>query len=41
MVRQAYVSELCNCTLVTLDEVNVLPYENPVGVIDLINELGY
>ena len=39
--RQAYESELNNCTLVTIDGLNVLPYENPVGVIDLINELGY
>lgn len=39
--RQAYESELDRCTLTTIEGLNVLPWENPVGVIDLIKGLGY
>lgn len=41
--RQLYQSELDNmCTLTTIDGLNVLPWENPAGVVDLIKkDLGY
>lgn len=38
--RRGYQTELGDaCTLLTIDGCNVLPWENPVGVIDLIKEL--
>jgi len=40
--RQLYLSELNKkCTLTTIDGLNVVPWENPVGVVDLVKELGY
>eukprot|EP00571_Detonula_confervacea_P014235 CAMPEP_0172297428 /NCGR_PEP_ID=MMETSP1058-20130122/453_1 /TAXON_ID=83371 /ORGANISM="Detonula confervacea, Strain CCMP 353" /LENGTH=372 /DNA_ID=CAMNT_0013006581 /DNA_START=524 /DNA_END=1642 /DNA_ORIENTATION=+ len=39
--RQLYQSELDKCTLTTIGGLNVLPWENPTGVVDLIKELGY
>jgi hypothetical protein len=37
--RADYSTEMNLCTLKTLDGVNVLPWESPRGVIDLIKEL--
>lgn len=39
--RQQYKSELGKCTLTTIEGCNVLPWENPVGVVDLMKELGF
>ena len=39
--RQLYQSELNKCTLATIEGCNVLPWETPTGVVDLIKELGY
>ncbi len=39
--RQLYRSELDQCALKTIQGLNVMPWENPIGVIDLIRELGY
>jgi pimeloyl-ACP methyl ester carboxylesterase len=34
--RVDYGTELQQCTLITLDGTNVIPWESPIGVIDLI-----
>jgi len=39
--RQKYGSELNNCCLKGIDGLNVLPWENPAGVVELIKDLGY
>ena len=41
--RQMYISKLGDekCKLVTLVGCNVLPWENPVSIINLMKELGY
>jgi len=39
--RQLYQSELNKCTLTSIGGLNVMPWENPTGVVDLIKELGY
>ncbi|KAL7465713.1 hypothetical protein ACHAXS_006039 [Conticribra weissflogii] len=39
--RREYGSELKNCTLKFIEGLNVLPWENASGVIQLINDLGY
>ena len=39
--RQLYGSKLNQCTLKTIRGLNVMPWENPSGVIELVRELGY
>ena len=41
MGRQSYKSEMKKCTLKTIEGTNVMPWENPVGVVDLIKDIGY
>ena len=39
--RQPYKEQLDTCSLVTIPGLNVLPWESPKEVVDLIRELGY
>jgi hypothetical protein len=39
--RQPYESELDQCTLKTVKGLNVMPWENPSGMVNLIREIGY
>ena len=39
--RQSYSTEVDQCKLQTIKGTNVLPWENPRGVVQLIKELGY
>jgi len=39
--RQSYGTELKNCKLVTIEGCNVMPWENPDEVIELVKGLGF
>lgn len=39
--RQPYESELDQCTLKTVKGLNVMPWENSSGMVNLIREIGY
>lgn len=39
--RQPYEEQVDNCALITIPGLNVLPWESPRALVDLIKELGY